>query len=98
MVHNLRGWDKPWETDAENGFLSHQKMIHVTNQRHVKQLVTDVERETSIKRRKSSKAFAVYKNFPTCSTNTGWFVDWCCMSRESDIESNLGLGISIYFK
>ena len=61
-------------------------------------MVTDVERESSTMRRSSTKARAVYKKFPSCRTSTGWFIEWCCFSRESDIEENLGIGVSIYFK
>ena len=40
-----------------------------------------------------------YEKFPICSTNTGFFGGGCCENIEkSDIEGELGLGISIYFK
>lgn len=64
----------------------------------MKRIVSEVENETKYMRRKSNKIKAVYRNFTYCGTSTGWFIDWCCMRRDSEIESNLGMGIAIYFK
>lgn len=41
-----------------------------------------------------------YEKFPVCGTRTGFFAGGCCgeNAEKSDIEGELGLGISIYFK
>jgi len=44
-----------------------------------------------------------FEKFPACGTSTGWFINcFCCSrvccSRQSDIEQELGVGVSIYFK
>ena len=46
----------------------------------------------------AAKEESNFEKFPVCGTSTGWFSDRCRSSRHSEIQENLGVGVSTYFK
>ena len=88
--------DDIWEKDAANGFLSYSKMEYVKNMRQVRQQSLKDQPNQS-KEKKSKKAMgSKFRKFSVCGTATGWFCSCCC--RKSNIQRELGVGVSIYFK
>lgn len=67
-----------FDKDAENGFLSHSKMLDVTNKRHLRIAQEKAQKKKAnnlgdARRGTITREDFQFKNFACCGTNTGWF-------------------------
>ena len=100
VMHDRRS-DQIWPLDTNNGMLSYTKMKHVRNMKQVRRakktakssIEPIAEGESEV-----SQLETVFEEYPVIRTNTGWFTQCGKCERKSDIEADLGLGVTIYFK